>query len=55
MDVFQIAEAKLKEITLKRHHASSCFRIYIYIYCHPQTHCFVVSQHFVVAKCLKLG
>ena len=32
--------------------------IYIYIYCHPKTDCFVVSQHFSVARHvghLKLG
>ena len=32
--------------------------IYIYIYCHPQTHCFVVSQHISMARHaarLKLG
>ena len=32
--------------------------VYIYIYCHPQTDCFVVSQLFSVARhvgCLKLG
>ena len=32
--------------------------IYIYIYCHPQTDCFVVSQLFTVARHvgrLKLG
>ena len=32
--------------------------IYIYIYCHPQTDCFVVSQHKSVARharCVKLG
>ena len=34
------------------------FSVSIYIYCHPQTDCFVVSQHFSVARhvgCLKLG
>ena len=32
--------------------------IYIYIYCHPKTDCFVVSQLFSAARhvgCLKLG
>ena len=32
--------------------------VYIYIYCHPQTDCIVVSQLFSVARhigCLKLG
>ena len=32
--------------------------IYIYIYCHPQTDCFIVSQLFSVARhvgCLKPG
>ena len=34
------------------------YGIYIYIYCHPQTDCFVASQHFSVARHvgrLKLG
>ena len=36
-----------------------CVCIYIYIYCHPQTHCFVVSQIINVTRytelCYKLG
>ena len=27
-----------------------CLYIYIDIYCHPQTDCFIVSQHFSVAR-----
>ena len=39
-------------------HFKSIFSTYIYIYCHPQIDCFVVSQLFNVARhvgCFKLG
>ena len=32
-----------------------CLSVFIYVYCHPQTYCFVVSQLFSVARRLDAG